>query len=734
MDSVAKYITPLSSIIQLERFRTKKYLLTCNNTIMKIKHCISFLFLLTFSFANAQNNYYYYKGNKVSLTLNKNQLTISTFDGFKTSSIGNQNFKKVNFIYEKSKASQNKIKYAQLEFKKNITDKEYSQKLNSLRDNPNIKSVMPNYITINGKKIGMSDYFYVKLKDINDISKLEQLANSKNVEIIEQNKFMPLWYTLRCKKDTKDNTLITANAFYETGLFSSATADFLYDDILCANDEDFDQLWGLNNTLNPNIDINACDAWTITEGSSINVAVLDQGIELTHDDLEGNISPISYDTESNSSPSQVFGNHGTHVAGTIAAIKDNTLQVVGVAPQATLISVSNSLAGTPNSRIRRADGINWAWQNGADIISNSWGSAVQYDVIDDAIENALENGRDGKGCVIVFATGNDFGNVAYPANSNPNILAVGSITSTGVRSDFSNFGNELDVVAPGSGILSTITGNSIDTFDGTSMATPHVAGIAALVLSINPDLSAEDVNDIIESSAQKVGGYIYFNTPNRGNGNWNNEMGYGLVNAFEAVQMAINYNGNDNQSHFITGPAQITPGYRAFYSMNPYPNATNYVWSIPSGCHYHYCWGITQGQGTNVLGIKAGKTGRQDITCTIYNGNTVIGSQYITVNVQNPYGGGGNGGGNGDPCGGLYLDQMLILPPEPCDGDGFDFNGQQGKLYFKYLIVYNIQGQKVKEFDEKQEVNIADLAVGIYIIKAELSNNELITKKIFINK
>mgnify|MGYP000238539291 CR=1 FL=1 len=701
---------------------------------MKIKHYISFLFLLPFLFANAQSNYYYYKGNKVSLSLNKNQLTISTFESFKTSSIGNQNFKKANFIHEKSKASQNKIKYAQLEFKKNITDKEYSQQLSSLRNNPNIKSVMPNYITLNGKKIGMSDYFYVKLNRVSDISKLQQLANSKNVEIIEQNKFMPLWYTLRCKKDTKDNTLITANAFYETGLFSSATADFLYDDILCANDENFDQLWGLNNTLNPNIDINACDAWTITEGSGINVAVLDQGIELTHDDLEGNISPISYDTESNSSPSQVFGNHGTHVAGTIAAIKDNTLQVVGVAPQATLISVSNSLAGTPNSRIRRADGINWAWQNGADIISNSWGSAVQYDVIDDAIENALENGRDGKGCVIVFATGNDFGSVAYPANSNPNILAVGSITSTGVRSGFSNFGNELDVVAPGSGILSTITGNSIDTIDGTSMATPHVAGIAALVLSINPDLSAEDVNDIIERSAQKVGGYNYFNTPNRGNGNWNNEMGYGLVNAFEAVQMAINYNGNDNQSHFITGPTQLTPGYRAFYSMNPYPNATNYVWSIPSGCHYHYCWGITQGQGTNVLGIKAGQTGRQDITCTIYNGNTVIGSQYITVNVQNPYGGGGNGGGNGDPCGGLYLDQMLILPPEPCDGDGFDFNGQQGKLYFKYLIVYNMQGQKVKEFDEKQEVNIADLAVGIYIIKAELSNNELITKKIFINK
>ena len=697
---------------------------------MKIKYYISFLFLFAFFYINGQNNYYYYKGDKISLSLDKTNLTISTFENLNTSSFGIRNLKKVRLMAEKSNAVQKTFKYAQLEFEDNLNDKDYNELLNSLKDNPNIKSVMPNYITINGKKIGMSDYFYVKLKQLNDISKLKKIANDNNVEIIEQNKFMPLWYTLKCTKETKNNTLITANQFYESGIFSSATADFLYDDLLCANDSDFNQLWGLNNNLNPDIDINICDAWNITEGSGINVAVLDQGIELTHDDLENNISPNSYDTESNSSPSQVFGNHGTHVAGTIAAIKDNTLQIVGVAPQATLISVSNSLAGSPNSRIRRADGINWAWQNGADIISNSWGSAVQYDVIDDAIENALTNGRDGKGTIVVFATGNDFGNVAYPANSNPNILAVGSVTSTGVRSGFSNFGNELDVVAPGSDILSTITGNGTDTFSGTSMATPHVSGIAALILSVNPDLTAQDVNNIIESTAQKITGYNYLSIPIRNNGTWNPQVGHGLVDAFAAVQMAINYNSNSNQSHYISGPTYITPGTGGFYTMNPYPNATNYVWSIPTGCTYNYCWRIVQGQGTNTALIHGGSTGIYDITCKIYNGSTVIGNQYITVKVQNPYNGGDS---NYDPCSGLNIDQMLIYPSEPCDdSEDFSYNDFKERLHFKHIAIYNIQGQKVIELFEKQEVNISNLSTGIYIIKAELSNNELIVKK-FLN-
>ena len=508
---------------------------------MKTKFYISiFLLFFSLSLMAQSNHYYYYKGQKKYLTLDKSSADINVKNTLNKSSLKNS-YELKDFTLEDDN-SLNKLsqyKYAKITFQNILTDVEYFEKLELIKSRSDVRTVSPNFKGNNGQKIGMSDYLYVKLKKTDDYQTLVSIASQKKVSIIEQNRFMPLWYTLRCNENTTENTLQITNYFFETSLFASAIPDLLVDDsILCANNTDFGDLWGLNNSSNPNIDINVCNAWTITEGNGVNVAVLDQGIELTHDDLQSNISQNSYDTESNSSPSQIFGNHGTHVAGTIAAIKDNNLQVVGVAPQSTLMSISNSLAGTPNSRIRRADGINWAWQNGADVINNSWGSAVQYDVIDDAIENALINGRNGLGTIVVFASGNDFGGVGYPANSNSNILAVGSIISTGNRSNFSNFGDELDVVAPGSAILSTINNNGTDTFNGTSMAAPHVAGVVALILSVNPGLTAQEVNTIIESTAQKVGGYSYSNNSNRSNGTWNNEMGYGLVDAYAAVQMA----------------------------------------------------------------------------------------------------------------------------------------------------------------------------------------------------
>jgi subtilisin family serine protease len=384
----------------------------------------------------------------------------------------------------------------------------------------------------------MSSYFYVRLESSSDYNKLIELAEQKNAVIVEQNRFLPLWYTLRCTKETPDNTLNIANYFYETGLFASAVPDFLSDDLLCTNDTNFSDLWGLQNNSYTNIDVHACTVWEITRGSDATVAVLDQGIELTHNDLSSNISSLSYDTESNTSPSQVFGYHGTHCAGTVGAIRNNNLQIAGVAPECTLMSISNSMASTTNSRIKRADGISWAWKYGADIISNSWGSSVKFDVIDEAIDSALIYGRNGKGTIIVFSSGNDYGSVNYPANSNPNIIAAGAININGTRADFSNYGTALDIVAPGVDILSTMLNNSIGYNSGTSMACPHVSGVAALVLSVNPTLTGQQVWEIIESTAQKVGGYNYQTDPDHPNGTWNNEMGYGLVDAYAAVQAA----------------------------------------------------------------------------------------------------------------------------------------------------------------------------------------------------
>ena len=186
--------------------------------------------------------------------------------------------------------------------------------------------------------------------------------------------------------------------------------------------------------------------------------------------------------------------------------------------------------------------------------------------------------------------------------------------------------------------------------------------------------------------------------------------------------------GNEPQaiSHYIQGPTQLTPGYQAFYTLNPYDNATNYVWTIPTGCYQHYCWEIIQGQGTNTIRIKAGKTGVQDITCTIYNGSNIIGSQYITVNVQTPNSGGGGGGS--DPCGGIQTINGVIYPPEPCDPNAFVTE----EIYFKEVKVYDFSGRKILDKSNTQSINLDLFSKGIYILKIKLNTNEIITKKIML--
>lgn len=501
---------------------------------------IAFAVLFT-SVSFAQSDYYYYyKGSKIPMTLNKQSLNVSTFKDFKTENLRDFNLKPFSMEADRSQNKASDLMYTRVEFQTIPSDQEYERQLKAMKQVANIRTVYRSFWGEDGTDIGLSDYLYVKLKSPGDLALLQRKATEYKLEIVEQDEYMPLWYTLRCSEVTAYSSLEVANRIFETELFAAAVPDLLtFEDVDCTNDPDFGSLWGLQNAGNPSADVNACDAWTITEGAGANVAVLDQGIELTHNDLSPNLSALSYDTESNSSPSQMFGDHGTHCAGTIGAVGDNNLQVVGIAPECTLFSISNSLAGTANSRQKRADGINWAVNNGVDVISNSWHSGVQYQVIDDAIDNALANGRGGLGCIIVFAAGNGSGSpVSYPANYTGGILAVGSITSAGARSSFSNIGAELDVVAPGSSILSTVNSNGTGYKSGTSMATPHVAGLAGLIISVNPCLTGQQVNDIIEQTAQKIGGYTYSATAGRPNGDWNNEMGYGLIDAHAAVLLA----------------------------------------------------------------------------------------------------------------------------------------------------------------------------------------------------
>lgn len=533
---------------------------------MKKLYAILFL-LFSFLSLHAQNDYYWYKGNKVPLEKNSKKKFI-LFEDVRDSTelkkvLDNSNIKILK--YGKSDLANNLVPYNQKEIKiKNWATVSgisgFDKNFNGLAQ---IIYESSFYTTKEGAEAGLSHLFYVKIKNKEDLSILEKFAIENKVEIVGQNKFMPLWFTLACSNKSAGDALEMANLFYETQLFAASEPDLIMDIFpACVNDTYFSSQWGLNNTgqngWTSGIDINFCQARQITSGDDdIVIAVVDQGFDRNHPDL-ANVSSVSYDTESGTSPSVVYGNHATPIAGIIGATSNNNKGVSGIAPDCRIMSVSinpNSLNGVQCL----ADGINFAWQNGASVISNSWGISSQFAIIDNAIEDALEKGRGGFGSVVVFAAGNENSSVNYPSNSNDDIIAVGAMSPCGERKSPTScdgqtswgscYGNELDIMAPGVFIPSTdlqgtngyntsegTAGDYFLNFGGTSAACPHVAAIAGLILSEHPNITQKEVSRVIESTAQKVGGYSYQTTSGRPNGPWHEQMGYGLIDAYAALQ------------------------------------------------------------------------------------------------------------------------------------------------------------------------------------------------------
>lgn len=549
---------------------------------MKKIYFLIIIMIMGLSSGFAQNNYsYYYKGKKIPLNINKEYLNITVTNQFNADEVKSLGFEIMGTVSAATKETAQVIK---VHFTNSPSEIEYYQKLNALRRLGSVNHV--SYYIERGhdtEPIGVSSVFYVKLKSEGDTALLNKVANEKNLTIIKQIPYMPQWYIVTINKNSTENVFDITNYIYETGNFADIDPAFMFDfNKRCTNDPMFGSLWGLNNTSNPNFDINACQAWTITEGNGINVAVLDQGIDVSHNDLNANIGSAGFDSQSGTSPS-VFNpsnDHGTHVAGTIAAVKDNNLQVVGVAPQSDLIPVSHNLYISATISAELASGMSWAWQNGADIISNSWGdqggayySNLQSAALENAITNALTLGRGGLGTLVVFAAGNWSPAMDYPGTFHNDITTVGSITSSGARSSFSGYGTKLDVVAPGSSVLSTLPGNSTGYKNGTSMATPHASGTLALILSVNPCLTGAQARDILESTCQKIT-VSYGTTAGRPNGTWSTQMGYGLIDAYAAVQQA---QSSAASSYDLYVKDSSTP----FDNGDEPNNVTPYMWASP---------------------------------------------------------------------------------------------------------------------------------------------------------
>jgi len=267
--------------------------------------------------------------------------------------------------------------------------------------------------------------------------------------------------------------------------------------------------------------IDAAGAWDLTKGRpEVVIAVLDTGVDMSHEDLAGaiwtnpgEIPGNGIDDEGNgfvddehgwdfagkdNLPDDDYG-HGTHVAGIAAARIDNGIGIAGLAGGTTImpVDVFDFAIGTYEDLIRA---IVYATDNGAHVINMSLG-ASSYSLGEEmAVSYAFS-----RGVVVVAAAGNTGSEVLHYPAAHANVIAVASTTAQDVRSSFSTYGVFVDVAAPGSSIYSTGFGNTYRTMSGTSMATPHVAGLAALILSRNPTLTPTQVQDLIESTADDLG-------------------------------------------------------------------------------------------------------------------------------------------------------------------------------------------------------------------------------------
>lgn len=279
-------------------------------------------------------------------------------------------------------------------------------------------------------------------------------------------------------------------------------------------------------------------AWDITTGEGVVVAIIDTGIDFNTPDMAGTRRQPGYDFVNNDADPTDDQSHGTHVAGTVAQTTNNNIGVAGVAFNATLLPVKVLAADGNGTYDNIIKGITYAVNQGADVINMSLAGSQGTQALREAVKFAHD-----AGVVVVAAAGNSNSSVAYPAAYDEFVIAVGAVRFDNSRAGYSNFGPEIDLMAPGGdvdrddnndtygdGVLqntlnSTRTGYSYRFFEGTSMASPHIAGAAALLLSVRSNLSPNEVETILSRAARNIGPA--------------NEYGAGLVQAADALRQVV---------------------------------------------------------------------------------------------------------------------------------------------------------------------------------------------------
>ncbi|EAM50759.1 S8 family peptidase [Crocosphaera watsonii WH 8501] len=298
--------------------------------------------------------------------------------------------------------------------------------------------------------------------------------------------------------------------------------NYIYSALETPNDPDYSKQWNLHN-------IHVERAWEETKGEGITVAVIDSGVSRVPDLRQTEFVP-GYDFVNDRKDARDDNGHGTHVAGTIAQSTNNNYGVAGVAYQAKIMPLKVLSAQGGGSVSDIADAIRFAADNEADIINMSLGGGGESQVMKDAIDYAYN-----KGVVIIAAAGNSNQNAAsYPARY-PKVISVSALDATGKKAPYSNYGAGVDISAPGGSEEGKILQETIDPstgqavfsgFQGTSMAAPHVAGVAALIKATGVK-EPEEVFAVLTQSSRKVEEDKF------------NYYGSGQLDAGEAVKLAV---------------------------------------------------------------------------------------------------------------------------------------------------------------------------------------------------
>ena len=407
----------------------------------------------------------------------------------------------------------------------------------------------------------------------------------------------------------------------------------------------------LEKTLTPNDpDFNLSDQWALyqiesetawnlsTGDADVVVAIVDDAVEITHSDLapttwtnSGEIAGNGIDDDGNGYVDDVNGydvanddndpnpdspassyDHGTHVAGIAGASTNNSNGIASIGYGISLMAVKST--NSPSVISNGYDGIVYAVSSGAHVINCSWGgpgfSTTAQTIIDFAYAN---------NALVVAAAGNDnVSSTFYPA-AYDHVISVASSTFGDSKSSFSNYGTWIDITAPGSAIWSTVPGNTYAIKQGTSMASPLVAGLAGLMLSMNPGLLPDDIEACLLSTADNI---------DAANPSYIGELGAGRINAFEAMECISTTLDYAPVADFVADVVTIIEGNSVNFTDLSYYSPDTWTWTFPGGSPASF-------SGATPPPITYSTAGTYDVTLTVSNINgsdTETKTTYIEVN------------------------------------------------------------------------------------------------------